>query len=64
MRILRKTLWRMLLASLLLALPRVALASPAGASSGDHWLYGIIDGMSQETLENLIYILYLGGCTS
>ena len=63
MRLLRKTVIRLFLASLILALPQVALASSGGqAESDDHWLYGIIDGMSGEAVESLALVFSMGGC--
>lgn len=64
MRLLGKTLSRLLVAGMLLALPRLALASwqEGSQSSDDHWLYGIVDGMSDEAIENLLFSMYIGGC--
>jgi hypothetical protein len=65
MRLFGKLLWRMMLASLILALPQVALASSDDGALTDEesdGLVGIVDQLSDEAVENLLFGMMLSGC--
>ena len=63
MTLIRKVVWRMMLASLILATPQVALASGDAFSVDGEGLEGIVDNLSDEAVENLIFSMWLAGCT-
>jgi len=63
MRLFWKVLLRMMVGSMILALPRVALASPHHDSDdGSGGLNGIVDRLGEGVLDQLFFGSYLSGC--